>query len=456
MIRILERAAAESGDRIAVVTSETTVSYAELLRAARRVGAGLRGRGIERFAIVETDATWLISLLGGAAAVGAEACQYPPDIAGKEFAEQAVALGHQVVVTRRQDLVGDFTTIAPAELTLDEPADLGAVEEQPLIIRTTGTTGQPKAARHDWTLLGRTVASVQRRPDQRWLLAYGPHQFAGIQVIQHVLASQATLIAPFPRQPRDGLEALGPHSVTCVSATPTYWRFLLAEAHSRGVELPPLQQITLGGEAIPADLLGELERAFPGARISQVYASTEFGSVASVGDGRPGLSVDSLFSEANPSSRLKVVDGELWVRSRAGMIGYAGEAAGTTTPAEEWRATGDLVEIVGDRVLFRGRESEVINVGGVKVHPLPIEERILELDEVAMVRVFGRANKLTGAIVAVDVVPRTDLDQDGGDALRRRIKEAVADLAPAWRPRSINFVQSIQTHGNKTVRKAEE
>ena len=40
--------------------------------------------------------------------------------------------------------------------------------------------------------------------EQRWLLAYGPHQFAGVQVLLHVLACQATLVAPFPRQPKDG------------------------------------------------------------------------------------------------------------------------------------------------------------------------------------------------------------------------------------------------------------
>ena len=106
-------------------------------------------------------------------------------------------------------------------------------EAQPLAIRTTGTTGTPKAARHDWRTLARTVAKVSPHHDQRWLLAYGTQQFAGIQVLQHVLASQATLVAPFPRQPRDGLRALIEHGVTCVSATPTYWRFLLAEARGR-------------------------------------------------------------------------------------------------------------------------------------------------------------------------------------------------------------------------------
>ena len=41
------------------------------------------------------------------------------------------------------------------------------------------------------------------------------------------------------------------------------------------------------------DLLAAVRTAFPTARVSQVYASTELGSVASVTDGRPGISAGS-------------------------------------------------------------------------------------------------------------------------------------------------------------------
>ncbi|MGY2876295.1 acyl-CoA synthetase (AMP-forming)/AMP-acid ligase II [Marmoricola sp. URHA0025 HA25] len=459
MILLLERAAADAPDHPAVVTGTATTTYADLLTGARRVAAGLVARDLGRFAIVESDAALILQLLAGAALVASEPCQYQADIAPAELADQAGALKHDVVVSRRTDLAGPFVVLHPDELAAaeadDRPAPDGA---QPLLIRTTGTTGVPKAARHDWTILARTVEKVQPRPEQRWLLAYGPHQFAGLQVLQHVLASRATLVAPFPRQPRDGLDALLTAGVTCLSATPTYWRFLLAEARARQVALPDLEQITLGGEASPPDLLEELRTTFPGARISQVYASTEFGSVASVRDGLPGLDARSLFGEANPSAHLRVHDGELWVRGSAGMLSYADAPGDGAAPDAdtEWRRTGDLVEVVGDRVLFRGRTTEVINVGGVKVHPLPVEERITALGTVAAARVFGRANRLTGAIVAAEVVPVGSPDDADLDGLREQIREAVADLPRAWQPRSVAFVDSIQTRGDKTVRRMEE
>lgn len=457
MILLLERAAAESPDHPAVVTGEGTTSYGDLLAAARRVAAALRADGITRFAVVEPDARRILQLLAGAALAGSEPCQYQADIAPAELADQAAALGHDVVVTRRSDLAGSFRVVDPDELERsDGPHPTAPGAAQPLLIRTTGTTGVPKAARHDWSVLGRTVARVAPKPQQRWLLAYGPHQFAGLQVLQHVAASRATLVAPFPRQPHDGLVALTSQDVTCVSATPTYWRFLLAEARSRQATLPALEQITLGGEAIPGDLLEDLRAAFPEARISQVYASTEFGSVASVRDGRPGLDAASLHSEANPTANLRVQDGELWVRAGAGMLGYVGAPADAGPDDEgEWHRTGDLVEVVDGRVLFRGRTSEVINVGGVKVHPLPVEERISALPSVAAARVFGRANRLTGAIVAVEVVPVGGPDGADLDALRGQVRDAVSDLPRAWQPRSVTFVEAIRTRGDKTVRRVE-
>jgi acyl-coenzyme A synthetase/AMP-(fatty) acid ligase len=147
-----------------------------------------------------------------------------------------------------------------------------------------------------------------------------------------------------------------------------------------------------------------------------------------------------------------VHDGQLWVRAGTGMLGYAGDTERALDEADGWVATGDLAEIVGDRVLFRGRSSEVINVGGVKVHPLPVEERITALPMVAMARVFGRANKMTGAIVAVEIVPEGGPDGVDLGELRREVRDAVSDLPPAWHPRSVKVVDSLETLGAKTIR----
>jgi acyl-CoA synthetase (AMP-forming)/AMP-acid ligase II len=237
------------------------------------------------------------------------------------------------------------------------------------------------------------------------------------------------------------------HGVTHASATPTYWRFVLAEMRSDGGPVPELQQITLGGEAVPPDLLATLGQTFPHARISQIYAASEFGSSGSVRDNRNGLPVSVLDRPDDADIQMKIVDGELWVRSRVGMVGYYDEEIGD---ADAWRPTGDLVEVVDDRILFVGRKSDIINVGGVKVHPAVVEERVMSVPGVAMARVFGRKSPVSGAIVAVEIVAEDGADRDDVEAA---VREACADLVAAARPRSVRFVDVIETTGHKVVRR---
>jgi acyl-CoA synthetase (AMP-forming)/AMP-acid ligase II len=448
LFELLHRVAQEEPGRVAVLTHTDSRTYADLVADARRVAAALRREGTTRFAVVDHEASVVVPLVAGAALAGVEVCQYPP-VDPAEVADLLARFDHDVLVTDRTDLAGLGARVLPSSALIGGPDDEApdAPVSRPHLVLTTGTTGAPRGVRHDWSRLLRSADRVKPAAGERWLLAYGLHQFAGLQILLHVLAAGATLVAPAPRRPREGLAAMRALGVTHASATPTYWRFLLAEMRSDGAEVPLLRQVTLGGEAIPGPLLGDLQRAFPDAAISQVYAASEFGSTGSVRDARPGLSTAVLDRGDDADVDMRIVDGELWIRSRTGMLGYHGEPE---VDADGWRATGDRVEVEGDRILFRGRTSEIINVGGVKVHPLPIEERVSAIPGVDMARVFGRPNAMTGAIVALEVVAAPGADPAG---LKAAIRAACADLAPAAQPRSIRFVDDIVTAGSKIVRR---
>jgi acyl-CoA synthetase (AMP-forming)/AMP-acid ligase II len=448
VITLLRRGASHAASHPAVVDDDRVTSYGQLVAQAESVAAYLKAHGITRFGVLDYDAADIISLVAGASMVGAEPCLYPPIEDTAALDEQASRFDHTVVISDH-DLGGGATTlIAPAELFAHQPdtAATSVAESQPLLVLTTGTTGTPRGVRHDWQRLLRPAEHTAPSPDERWLLAYGPHQFGGLQVLIHVMAAGATLIAPAPRLPRLGLKAMRRHGATHVSATPTYWRFLLAEMQADGGPIPALSQITLGGEAVPPLLIDELRAAFPRANVSQVYAASEFGATGSVRDLRNGLPLSVLERGDDADVQMKIIDGELWVRSRVGMLGYYGDEV---HDPDEWRATGDLVEMEGDRILFQGRNSDIINVGGVKVHPLPVEERISQVPGVEMARVFGRPNRMTGAIVAVEVVAKDGTDTE---ALEEAIRDACEDMVAAARPRSIRFVDEIVTQGNKITR----
>lgn len=448
MYELLRRVADSAPDRVAVVTHDGSWTYADLAAAAHRVAVALRRQGIARVALVDHEAAVVVPLLAGAALAGVELCQYPP-VDPAEVADLLARLDHDVLVTDRDDLDGLGARVLTTAALLDAAGDddLPTPASRPHLVLTTGTTGAPRGVRHDWARLLLGAARVRPAPGERWLMAYGLHQFAGLQVLLHVLAAGATLVAPAPRRPREGLAAMRALDVTHASATPTYWRFLLAEMRSDAGPVPALRQVTLGGEAIPGPLLDDLRREFPAAAVSQVYAASEFGSTGSVRDHRPGLSTAVLDRGEDADVDMRIVDGELWIRSRTGMLGYHGEPE---IDADGWRPTGDRVEVEGDRILFRGRTSEIINVGGVKVHPLPIEERVAGVDGVVMARVHGRPNAMTGAIVALEVVAAPGADHG---ALKAAVRAACADLPSAAQPRSIRFVDDIVTAGSKIVRR---
>lgn len=445
MYDLLRTSAERSPDAIAAVYADRRMTYAEMLAAADSVAAALVDRGLSRFAVLDADPTRVLPLLAGACRAGVEACVYPPTATAEAVAELADRFDHDVLVTARADLTAPYAAVLPDQLTRGATRDLPEPNATPHLVLTTGTTGAPRAVRHDWARLTRPSQGAADATGQRWLLAYGMNQFGGLQVLLHVLASGATLVATEVFAPAAGLAAMRDHDVSHASATPTFWRFLLAELASDQGPVPALRQITLGGEAPSEQVLESLRSTFPDARITQIYAANEFGAAGSVRDAVNGLPTSAL--ETGDDVDLKVVDGELFVRSRVGMLGYYGE---DPVDPDAWRPTGDLVEVVGDRVLFRGRTSEVINVGGVKVHPLPVEERVAKVPGVTMARVFGRPNKLTGAVVAVEVVSAADADQETVDAA---IRDACQDLPPASRPRSIRFVDEIVTTGHKIVRR---
>lgn len=450
MIELLQAAARRDATAPAVITDDRTFAYAELADQAAAIAAGLAARGIRRFGIVHQDAAAVIALLAGASLAGAEPCLYPPLDNEDVATDCAARFDHEIVISDGLEQTTRFEVLSLNDITAaDQHPPATPPADRPLLVLTTGTTGTPRGVRHDWSRVLRSVRHAESGSGQRWLLAYGVHQFAGLQILVHVAAAGATLVAPVPRRPRQGLAAMRTHAVDCASATPTFWRFLLAEMRSDGGPVPELRQITLGGEAVPAPLLEQISSTFSQARISQIYAANEFGPSGSVRDGRSGLPVSLLERGDDADIAFKVLDGELWVRSRVGMVGYYGESP--VDDPDGWRPTGDVVDIEGDRILFRGRSSEVINVGGVKVHPLPIEERVGGLPGVTLARAYGRPNPLTGAIVALEVVPDADVDTESLDA---EIRTACVDLPAAARPRSIRFVEAIATTGHKVQRRS--
>ncbi|MEP1471060.1 MAG: class I adenylate-forming enzyme family protein [Halieaceae bacterium] len=340
------------------------------------------------------------------------------------------------------------------ELNFGESVPTSRLEERDseLLILTSGTTQKPRCVSYLWSDLLAQISIGKADLSERWMLAYKLNHFAGIQMLAHILSNQSTLVLSPSTLVTDSLATMSRRSVTHVSSTPTFWRFALnlltAASHP-----PALKQITLGSEPVSADLLDGLALAFPKARITHIYALTEAGSCVSVSDGRPGLPLAILDRPTDSAIQLRISNNELQVKTRHGMSGYRNSADIAPVTSDGWLSTGDLVKVEGDRIHFMGRESEVINVGGVKVHPLEVENIVLAQPGVKLARVFGQDNPVVGQIVAVELIVSEGFDPE---VVEEDVRLACRVLPRHSMPRNVIIVDSINTNNLKLSRREEQ
>lgn len=258
---------------------------------------------------------------------------------------------------------------------------------------TSGSTGRPKRVAH--TLASLTTVTVQQ-PARVWLTPYSVGAYAWWQLATLGLFSRGQDLVCVEQPDLDEWPALAAREgVTAASGTPTFWR-RTAWQDADALARVPLKQVTLGGEPVDQAVLDLLKGVFPQARITWIYASSEAGASIAVHDGHAGFPVEWLERDIPGHPLLKVVDGELVLRSQHAAYGM---------PAE--LRTGDKAEVVDGRVLITGRvASDEINVGGAKVSASAVRDVLQAHPQVLWAGVKGRTAPIVGTLVQAEVVLR--------------------------------------------------
>jgi acyl-coenzyme A synthetase/AMP-(fatty) acid ligase len=247
---------------------------------------------------------------------------------------------------------------------------------------------------------------------------------AGIQVFFQALLNGNSIIRLFGLDTDKVHSEIGTHQISHISATPTFYRLLMPCAK----HFEAVQRITSGGEKFNEQTFENLKSIFPNAKITNVYASTEAGSLFA--------SQDDVFSVPSQyEDMVRIEDNELSIHSS--LLGNTGSSVA------EWYNTGDLVEVVGQDPLkfrFLNRKSEMINVGGYKVNPHEVEEAIMCLDGIKNARVYAKSNSVLGNLVCCEVVIH---DREITEAaIRTFLQTKIQEFKI---PRFIRFVDELST-----------
>jgi acyl-coenzyme A synthetase/AMP-(fatty) acid ligase len=297
-------------------------------------------------------------------------------------------------------------------------------ENWKITLFTSGTTGIPKKVSHDFKSITRFVKVSERNKKSIWGFAYNPTHMAGIQVFFQALLNGNSIVRLFGLNTKDIYDEINNNRITHISATPTFYRLLLPYDEM----FPSVARITSGGEKFNEKTFKQLNEIFPNAKIINVYASTEAGTLFA--------SKNDIFSvRPEYENLIHIENNELLIHSS--LMGS------TETKLGDWYKTGDVIEIVSQKPLkfrFVNRKSEMINVGGYKVNPLEVEEAIFALKGIKNVRVYSKSNSVLGNIICCEVVANSN--QITESSIRVFLQSKIQEFKI---PRIIRFVEELST-----------
>ena len=264
-----------------------------------------------------------------------------------------------------------------------------------LVLFTSGTSGEPKAAIHD--LLTLLEKFKTRRRALRTLNFLLFDHWGGLNTMFHILSNGGVVIATKNRNPENVCKLIEKHKIELLPASPTFLKLMLLSAAYENYDMTSLKIISYGTEPMPESTLKRLRVIFPEVKLLQTYGLIELGVMRSKSE-----KDDSLWVKIGGDGyRTRVVDEMLEIKAKSAMLGYLNAPSPFTE--DGWFKTGDAVEVKGEYIKILGRKSEIINVGGEKVYPQEVENVILEMDNVAEATVYGAQNPIMGNIVCVKI-----------------------------------------------------
>lgn len=427
----------KNSDKDAVIWRDKIYSYADILK------------------IIDSDMNFLREKISAPLVVSLEA----------DFSPQSIALMlclidlNCIVVPLTESVAhkkDEFKRIAEVEASIvvkDENFDfkfenatakheiltkLKAENHPGLIIFSSGSTGESKAAVHDFLPLLNKF-KVERKSARMITFLLFDH-IGGINTMLYVLSNAGCIITLNSRKPEIVCRDIEKYKAEILPTSPTFINLLLLSEAYKNYDLSSLKMVTYGTEPMPESTLQRFHEIFPDIRLLQTYGLSEIGIMRS-----KSRSSNSLWVKIGGEDfQTRVVDGLLEIKAKSAMRGYLNAPSPFT--ADGWFKTGDAVLVDGEYMKILGRKSEMINVGGQKVFPAEVESVIQQMDGVEEVAVSGEKNILTGQMVTAKI-KLTD-DESSQDFKKRMRKFCRGKLENFKIPQKIELVEE-NLHGER-------
>jgi benzoate-CoA ligase family protein len=469
-----------TSDRIALRTTERSVTYRELDVLASGFASALLDNGVDRqdrVLIVLPDSPQYAAAVFGTFRIGAVVVMVNPELSR----EALVGILNRARATAAfvDDLYGGPFRAALDESGIEtpvldpatiEPGDIESVattpEDPAIWLFSGGTTGVPKAvAQTHRSLVNTTLlygqGSLALVPDDITISV--PKLYFGYAMGSNLLfpLSVGASSVLFTEHSTSEIlfDRIEKHRPTVMVNVPSAINQMVSQPDAADRDLSSLRLATSAGEALPESLYHRWRTLF-GVELLDGLGTAEMWHIFitnTVGDVRPGT-----LGKVVPGFEIKACDedgvevrpgevGRLWVRGDSLGLGYFDDAEQTEEAFRgDWFVGGDLVSIdEAGYVTHRGRADDAIKIKGKWFRPQEVESVLLENEavrEVAVVAVSDEAglSKPVAFVVAHPRVTEQEL-----------IDWVLARLEAYKHPRRVYFVDRLpQTHLGKVDRSA--
>ncbi len=464
LMNLLEMAAEGLGDRVAVGSLESGLTYSELFDRAHVAAGRFRAADGERVLLCdESSAAVPISLFGAAAAgmpyvplnyrlpnedLQALAQRNAPGVAITDDVGAVRLFGAQGIetMTRREfleDLHRDGVPSAASEWSMDP-------EEIAVLLYTSGTTGTPKAAvlrhKHLVSYILGSVEFMGAAPDEATIVSVPPYHVAGVAAMLSSVYAGRRIVQLPNFDPDVWIDTVETEQVTHAMVVPTMLARIVEALDARGSEpMLGLRTLSYGGGRMPLPVITRALELFPITSFVNAYGLTETSSTIAVlgpDDHRLAQYSEEPAEQRRLASTGRPLPGvELSIRDDAGeevSVGETGEifVRGEQVSGEYLEAASSLVDgwfptrdggfIDEAGYLFvQGRNDDVIIRGGENMSPGEIEDVLLTHQAVKEAAAIGVADEQWGEKVVAVIVLADDATAPGDGVGESEIQELV-------------------------------
>lgn len=348
------------------------------------------------------------------------------EIALRDCAERREAfcvLDQRLSPRRREEelsLLG-ATSVLDENGRYERPEGRAVDDEIGLVMLTSGSSGEPKAAELTWEALTAsaelTQATLRSETPPVWFPCLPANHIGGLAVLLRAVLSDATLLWTGA----DDVERASREGATHVS---------LVRTQLARFDVSSYYRVLLGGARPPKQLP---------ANVIPTWGMTETGSGVVYG----GLPL--------PGVEFMAREGELCVRTPTLFRSYRNAPRPQVVGPEglNWFPTGDAGEVTDGRVRVRGRIGFVINTGGEKLWPEDLEAVLSSLAGITDVAITAVDDPEWGQrVIALVVADVKNLDD--------KIRATASDRLGPWaKPKEIRYVVAIPRTTNGKIRRSE-